>query len=241
MRIAVFIAALTMISSGVVSSPSTKAFHTPLQANCDDSTVQGNCVLYARSQVRSLPSGLTTYQAKKNIINHRFPTVGSVAVMPAPGSLAKYGHVSVVRNVKLRSDGGIELTVQESNYGDCAISTRTVTPESRSIDGYFDPKYPSGQSSPRIESLEPTSGPAGKQFYITVKGDGFDASTAQGMVFGGWCDAFGKCAIPTDVITERSSTNLKIPVTIGSPGKYMLYVFNSAAGKTSNGKPITIN
>lgn len=226
MRIVVFFATLTLVGSAVLMSRPTNAFERTFQTNCDDTTVQGNCVLYARSQVSSLPTGLTTYQAKKNIVNHRFPTVGSVAVMPAPGSLAKYGHVSVVRNVKVRSDGGVEISVQESNYGDCAISRRTVTPESRTIDGYFDPKYPSGQSSPRIESVNPTSGPAGKQFYITVTGDGFDASSARGMVYGGWCDAFGKCAIPTDVITERSSTNLKIPVTIGSPGKYMLYVFN---------------
>ncbi len=36
-------------------------------------------------------------------------------------------------------------------------------------------------------------------------------------------------------------TTHKITVTLGSPGKYMLYIFNSAPGKTSNGKPITIN
>jgi len=160
--------------------------------------------------------------------------------MPAPGTLAKYGHLSVVRNVKLRSDGGVELTVQESNYGDCAISTRTVTPESRSIQGYFDPRYPSGQSSPRLDSVEPATGTAGKQFYITATGDGFDASSARGMVYGGWCDAFGKCAIPTDVITGRSSTSLRIPVTITSPGTYTLYIFNLAVGKTTNGKTITI-
>lgn len=241
MRVFVSLAALTIIGSALLMSHPTNAFETTLQASCDDTTLKGNCVLYARSQVSSLPTGLTTYQAKKDIINHRFPTVGSVAVMPAPGSLAKYGHVSVVRNVKLRSDGGIELTVQESNYGDCAISTRTVTPESRNIQGYFDPRYPSGQSSPRIDSVDPASGTAGKQFYITATGDGFDASSARGMIYGGWCDAFGKCAIPTDVITDRSSTSLRIPVTITTPGTYTLYVFNSAGGKTSNGKPITIN
>lgn len=233
-RAFVFLAALTIISSALLMSRTTNAFV------CDDTTLQGNCVLYARSQVPSLPTGLTYYQGKLNIINHRFPTVGSVAVMPAPGSLAQYGHVSVVRNVALRPDGGISLTVQESNYGDCAITTRVVTPESRDIQGYFDPRYPSGQSSPRINSISPSTGPAGKQFYITVSGDGFDASSAQGMVYGGWCDAFGKCAIPTKVINNRSSTSLQIPVTIGSLGTYTLYVFNSAAGKTSNGKPFTI-
>jgi hypothetical protein len=207
---------------------------------CDDTTLQGNCVLYARSQVSTLPTGLTYYQAKLNIINHRFPTVGSVAVMPAPGSLAQYGHVAVVRNVVIRPDGGLSITIEESNYGDCAITKRTKTPEERNIQGYFDPKYPSGQSSPRLDSISPSSGPAGKQFYITAGGDGFDDSSAQGMIYGGWCDAFGKCAVPNNVITGKSSTSLQIPVTIGTPGTYTLYIFNSATGKTSNGKPFTI-
>ncbi len=233
-RAFVFLVALTIISSALLMSQPTNAFV------CDSNTLQGNCVLYARSQVPSLPTGLTYYQAKQNIINHRFPTVGSVAVMPAPGTLAQYGHVAVVRNVVLKPDGGINLTIEESNYGDCAITTRPVTPESRGILGYFDPRYPSGQSSPRIDSVSPSSGTAGQQFYITVIGAGFEASGARGMIYGGWCDAFGKCAIPNDVITNKSSTSLSIPVTIGTPGTYTLYVFNSAAGKTSNGKLITI-
>jgi hypothetical protein len=234
-RVLVFLGSLTIIGSVLVMSSATNALV------CDDTTLQGNCVLYARSQVQSLPTGLTYYQAKLNIVNHRFPTVGSVAVMPVQGSLAQYGHVSVVRDVRIRSDGGLELSVQESNFGDCAITTRTVTPELRNIQGYFDPRYSSGQSSPRLDSVSPSSGPAGTQFYITAIGSGFDASSARGMVYGGWCDAFGKCAIPTDVITNRSSTSLRIPVTIGTRGTYTLYVFNSATGKTSNGKSLTIN
>src|ERR1700759_86604 len=166
-RAIVFLVTLTAISTALLTSWPANAFV------CDDTTLQGNCVKYARTQVSLPTTDLTYYPAKKNIINHRFPTVGSVAVMPAPGSLAQYGHVSVVRNVAIRPDGGLSLTVQESNYGDCAISTRTVTPESRSIQGYFDPRYPSGQSSPHIGSISPAAGPAGKQFYITVSGDGF--------------------------------------------------------------------
>lgn len=233
-RAFIFLIALTVVSLALLLSQPTNAFV------CDDNTLQGNCVKYARTQVALPQTDLTSYQAKQSIINHRFPTVGSVAVMPAPGTLAKYGHVSVVRNVKLKPDGSLELTVEESNYGDCAISKRTVTPESRTIQGYFDPTYPSGQSSPRLDAVSPSSGTAGQQFYITATGDGFEASGARGMIYGGWCDAFGKCAIPNDVITNKSSTSLRIPVTIGTPGTYTLYVFNSSAGKTSNGKPITI-
>jgi len=230
-----FLIALTLTTSALLVTRPTKAFV------CDSNTLQGNCVLYARSQVPSLPTGLTYYQAKLNIINHRFPTVGSVAVMPAPGTLAQYGHVAVVRSVAIRTDGTLQLTVQESNYGDCAISTRTVTPESRNIQGYFDPRYPSGQSSPKLDSALPSSGTAGQQFYVTAKGTGFEASSAQGMILGGWCNSFGKCSIPNNVMPIKSSTSLKIPITLSSPGKYMLYIFNSASGKTSNGKPITIN
>ena len=208
---------------------------------CDDTTLQGNCVLYARSQVPSLPTGLTTFQGNLNIINHRFPRQGSVAVMPAPGSLAAYGHVSVVRQVAVRSDGGLKLTVDESNYGDCAITRRTITPEQRNIQGYFDPAYPSGQSSPKLDSVTPSNGPVGKQFIITANGSGFDSGNVQAIILGGWCDAFNKCAVPTAAITNRSSNSIQIPVTLNSPGTYRLYVFNSGAGKTSNGKPVTVN
>jgi hypothetical protein len=204
-----------------------------------------NCVTYARSQVRPLPSGMTSYDEKRAKINHRFPTVGSVAIMPAPGGNAPYGHVSVVRNVEVLSDGSLRLSVEEANWRisdkEPCVSTRTITPQERNIQGYFDPKYPSGEASPRLDSVSPANGSAGKQFYITVTGDGFDAASARGMIYGGWCDSFGKCAIPTNVIKNPSRTSLQIPITIGAPGKYTLYIFNSASGKTSNGKPLTIN
>jgi hypothetical protein len=230
-----FLIALTLTASVLLTTQPVGAFV------CDSNTIQGNCVRYVRS-VMTLPSiDLTFYTAKKSIINHRFPTVGSAAIMPAPGTNAQYGHIAVVRSVAIRSDGGLSLTIEESNWGDCAVTRRTVTPESRSIDGYFDPRYPSGQSNPRLDSVSPSSGTAGVQFPVTASGIGFEASSAQGMILGGWCDSFGKCSIPNNVMPSKSSTSLKIPVTLTSPGKYMLYIFNSASGKTSNGKPITIN
>lgn len=207
---------------------------------CDTNTVQGNCVLYARSQVSSLPYGLTTYASKLNIINHRFPRVGSVAVMPAPGDNAPYGHVAVVRNVAINPNGTLALTIQESNWGSCAIATRLVTPEARNIQGYFDPAYPSGQESPRLDSLSNAVGYSGQQFYVSAAGAGFDTNTVQGIILGGWCDSFGKCAVPTGAIQSRTSTSLQVPVTLNSPGTYTLYLFNASSGKTSNGKQITI-
>jgi len=231
-----FLIALTLITSASLTTRPVGALV------CDSTTVQGNCVKYVRSQM-TLPSiDLTFYTAKKSIINHRFPTVGSAAIMPAPGSNAQYGHIAMVRSVAIRSDGGLSLTIEESNWGDCAVTKRTVTPESRSIEGYFDPRYPSGQSNPKLDIASPSSGTAGLQFQVTASGSGFEASSAQGMILGGWCNSFGKCSIPNNVMPPvKSSTSLKIPVTLSSPGKYMLYIFNSASGKTSNGKPITIN
>ena len=233
-RTLVLLVALTLTTSALLRTETANAWV------CDSNTLQGNCVKYARTQVTLPTTDLTTYSAKLSIINHRFPTVGSAAIMPAPGSLAEYGHIAVVRNVALRSDGGIQLTVQESNWGDCAITTRTVTPESRNIQGYFDPRYPPGQS-PKLDFVSPSVGTAGQQFQVTATGLGFEASGAQGIILGGWCDTFGKCSIPNNVMTDKSSTSLRIPITLTTPGTYTLYIFNSASGKTSNGKPITIN
>jgi hypothetical protein len=76
---------------------------------------------------------------------------------------------------------------------------------------------------------------------VTASGSGFDPTTVQGVILGGWCDTFGKCAVKTPQITNPSSTSLQIPVTLNSAGTYTLYIFNQAAGKTSNGKTITVN
>ena len=124
---------ITLLTSGVVS------------AQCDQNTVGGNCVKYARQEVPSLPAiDLTYYSAKQSIINHRFPRVGSVAVMPVSGSV--YGHLAVVRSVAVNSNGTLTLGIDETNWGTCYPTRRYVTPESRNIEGYFDPAYPSGQS-----------------------------------------------------------------------------------------------
>lgn len=200
-----------------------------------------NCVLWARSQVPSLPTNLTTYSQKLAIINHRFPRVGSVAVIYVPsGPSAPYGHLAVVRGVTINSNGSLNVRLQEANWSPCEITWRTGTPESLRIQGFFDPAYTSGAASPKLDNVSPSSGLAGVRFYTTATGFGFDPNTAQGIVLGGWCDSFYKCVVPTNVILNRSSGSLRIPLTLGA-GKYMLYIFNSGSGKTSNGKPITVN
>ena len=94
--------------------------------------------------------------------------------------------------------------------------------------------------TPRLDALSNAVGYAGQQLYVSAAGAGFDTNTVQGIILGGWCDSFGKCAVPTGAMQNRTSTSLQIPVTLNSPGTYTLYLFNAASGKTSNGKQITI-
>ena len=79
-----------------------------------------NCVLFARSRVRSLPSGLETWLDKQRIVNSRSPTVGSVAVIAVPGGpLAPFGHLAVVQGVTSNS-----ITIIEANYAGPSIQRR---------------------------------------------------------------------------------------------------------------------
>jgi hypothetical protein len=219
-------------------------FSETIRAQCSSNTIQGNCVKFVRSVVNPMPStDLTSYSAKLSIINHNFPTVGSVAIMPAPGNLAQYGHVSVVRAVTVKADGKLSLTLEESNWGDCAVTTRpNITPESRNIQGYYDPRYyNSPHSTPKINGLTNFTGVTAKELLVGVSGAGFDTGSVEAIIMGGWCDSFGKCKVTNNLIQEKTSTGMKIPVTLNSAQTYTLYLFNSQSGKTSNGQQIIIN
>lgn len=211
---------------------------------CDQSTIGGNCVLYVRSAVSPMPStNLTTYSAKLSIINHRFPTIGSVAVMPAPSPYTANGHVAVVRAVKILSDGKLSLDLQESNWGACSVQMHyNVTTDSRNIQGYYDYRYyNSNEATPQINGLTNFSGNSGTQLNVGVSGAGFDTGSVEGIILGGWCDSFDKCKVRNDVILNKTATSMQVPVTLNSPGTYTLYLFNSRTGKTSNGQQIYIN
>jgi len=95
-----------------------------------------NCVLYARSRVRSLTFGLHTQADKARIINDYAPAVGRVAVH-------SYNHVSVVNRVEyIRERNGsmtVMVTIGEANYRACQIGTRRDTPARLEIVGYFRP------------------------------------------------------------------------------------------------------
>ena len=91
-----------------------------------------NCVLYARSLVKSLPFELWTIGDKNAIINSKKPEKGNVAIMSV-GLPA--GHVGVVMKV-----GSNHLTIQEANYKTCLITERHDTAKNLKITGYFKPK-----------------------------------------------------------------------------------------------------
>ncbi len=104
---------------------------------CDTSANRCNCVFYARCRVPKLPYGMTTYSEKVSKINSTTPSIGSVAIM---NIYPPYGHVAVVTAVNRDSSGRVSsITVSEANYQACRVSTRTATPVSMKVTGYYRP------------------------------------------------------------------------------------------------------
>ncbi len=125
------LAVAAIATSSVVITTSTSS---PAQAS-----TACNCVLYAKSQVPSLPNGLWTLQDKRRIINSSNPTVGAVAIIDNRDRnpvVRNWGHVAVVRNVYPNGT----IRIQESNWGGCGIRYRTGTPANLGILGYFKPR-----------------------------------------------------------------------------------------------------
>jgi hypothetical protein len=91
-----------------------------------------NCVLFARSIVKSLPYGLWTIKDKNRIINSQKPEKGDVAIMSVG---LPVGHVGVVMKV-----GSNHLTIKEANFKSCKITERHDTKRNLKIVGYFKPK-----------------------------------------------------------------------------------------------------
>jgi hypothetical protein len=208
------------------------------QPPCTDADTRGNCVTFVRTEVPSFPPPATTYSDKTSHINHHFPTVGSVAIMPG----STFGHVAVVKSVGINAaDGTLNLTVDEANWRSCYIDYGVpITMASRNIAGFFDPNYVSSSApTPDLTNVGYTA-KSGSSFNITATGSGFDPTTAKGVILGGGCNTFTACQVPNNVfVGTKSSTSLTIPVTLPS-GHYQLYIFNSGSGKTSQGKSITV-
>lgn len=92
----------------------------------------GNCVLYARCKVPSLPYGLSTYAAKVAIINTYSAAAGRVAIINVGNNV---GHVAYVQSVS-----GTSITIRETNWcSTTKVSTRTGTASALKIVGYFKP------------------------------------------------------------------------------------------------------
>lgn len=196
-----------------------------------------NCVLYARSLVPSLPTGLTDWSGKVRIINHLFPRRGAVAIIDVSNST---GHVAVVENVTVRSDGSLSVSIVEANYNSCQITRRTGSVESLRIRGFYDPDYARVGSYPQITSPLRSTVAAGQEFSITFSGAGFEPNSIRAVVLGGWCDTFDKCVIPTDVIRDRRTGRVTVPMILNETGTYTVYLFNANNGMSSNGAKISV-
>lgn len=196
-----------------------------------------NCVSFARSQVSKLPTGLTTWSGKLGVINHLFPRVGAVAVIDVGDDT---GHVAVVENVNVASDGSLKVSIVESNFTKCQITRRTGTIDAFRIRGFYDPGFSNGSSFPRIDGVSISSVRAGQSFSADFTGSGFDSQSVRAIVLGGWCDSFSKCVVPTGSITNRSSSRVTVPMVLNQTGTYTVYLFNANNGKSSNGVKIRV-
>ena len=82
----------------------------------------GNCVLFARQYVPSLPYGLEFWSPKVAIINTNSPSTGSVAIIQVSGQYAQNGHVAIVQAVTSNA-----ITILEAHYQGNDVTRRTAT------------------------------------------------------------------------------------------------------------------
>lgn len=102
----------------------------------------GECVIFARKLVPSLPSGLFTFNDKKRTINHDDPKKGSVAIIDVGNNV---GHVAAVVDVDKKGKKK-SITIRESNYPRSGIWERKAKSSSLNkaekelrIIGYYRP------------------------------------------------------------------------------------------------------
>jgi type II secretory pathway pseudopilin PulG len=103
-----------------------------------------NCVLYLRDVkgIKLPKKDLSSWSAKKSIINSQKPKKGCVAVIKESGEYAEIGHVAEVISVNKN-----ELVLQEANSdGHGGYFTRTIKGNnikdmmaSNNIEGFYDP------------------------------------------------------------------------------------------------------
>lgn len=112
----------------------------PIYNACTTSANASNCVAYVRCLAPWLPSiDLTTFVAKKSLINSSVPAVGSVAVIQVSGQFAINGHLAYVTAINRDARGQIStITISESHYVYTAgFDMRTDTPQNLHVVGYI--------------------------------------------------------------------------------------------------------
>ncbi len=90
-----------------------------------------NCVLFARSLVKSLPFGLWNIKDKRKIINTHKPQHGDIAIINVG---MPWGHVAYVEKV-----GKWHITITEANFKFGKITERHDTEKNLKILGYYQP------------------------------------------------------------------------------------------------------
>lgn len=206
----------------------------PINVRSQSDDFRCNCVDYARQFV-PLPRNLFTAADKHAIINSKFPRPGIAAIYD-------FNHVSAVTNVEVSGDGEVIVTIKEANNPTCTIGSRRGTLSQLKIKGFYDARFPVGNTPPQVIPGTAITGSAGRQIVTTIYGDGFDPASVQLVLLGGsYCGTtWGRCSVPTSAIQNRTTRSLTIPLTINSTGRYTLYVFNTRDGRSSNGIPVTI-
>ncbi len=61
-----------------------------------------------------------------------------------------------------------------------------------------------------------------QRLYILKAFCKFYTGLVQGIILGGWYDYFGKCTVPNNVLLNKTSSSVQVPVTLGV-GTYRLY------------------
>lgn len=111
----------------------------PIFNACTTSVNASNCVKYVRCLAPWLPSiDLTTFVAKKTLINSSVPSVGAVAVIQVSGQYAINGHLAYITAVNRDARGATTITISESHYiYSAGFDVRTDTPQNLHVVGYI--------------------------------------------------------------------------------------------------------
>lgn len=101
------------------------------------------CVIYARSRVPTLPTGLSDWASKKKIINSTTCSAGSVAIIDSTSSVAA-GHVAVVEGCHSADTGAVRITETNWTTGkktERRASAKTIKDAEKELKiiGYFKP------------------------------------------------------------------------------------------------------